>query len=221
MKKKKINRTLFIIPILLFIFFSGCSRHARHKVLTFFFTGVPSLEQQEAEKYELQQQTMDAPEPEEFILYSHNFYAKRQCEKCHEGAVSFSAPGQKKEAVSTFKLGRDMPGPLILPPDELCLCCHIDKSTARAAADDLWLHTPAATGACLDCHSAHQSRNQFILLNKALELCDECHSDGEEFRNTEVHQKSGECMSCHNPHLGANSYILIEDLKEEKQQVDP
>ncbi len=220
MKTKKINRALFIIPILLFIFFSGCSRHARYKVLTFFFTGVPPLEQ-ESEKYERQQQEMDTPKPEEFILYSHSFYAKKQCDKCHEGAVSINTPGQNKKAVGIFKTGRDMPGPLILPLDEICLCCHTDKSTERATSDDLWLHTPAAKGACLECHHAHQSRNQFILLNKAQELCDECHSDGEEFMETDVHKKSDECLSCHNPHLGANSYILIEDFKEERVEVDP
>ena len=42
------NKSVIVIALMIFAMTAGCDKYARHKFLTFFFTGVPPLEEESA-----------------------------------------------------------------------------------------------------------------------------------------------------------------------------
>jgi hypothetical protein len=140
---------------------SGCSRQTKHKVLTFFFTGVPPLEEEKKEVGEKEKSAEEtkmekkiAPKPKK--LFSHTPYALRMCDQCHQTSASFGRFRPKGSAVMV-RSGLGSPGMLVVPLKELCVKCHKHMSASSVFKEELWLHAPAAQGKCTICHGSHQS----------------------------------------------------------------
>jgi len=201
---------------------AGCDPQTRHQTLTFFFTGVPPLEEP---KPGIEVETPLSPPvaiPDKQkpttrkILFSHPVWAAGSCDPCHENAGSYSTPGVAKRSMAVFSTGGGMPGgKLTRPKRELCIQCHTDKTPMRALTDKLWLHNTMAKGDCLACHDPHQSTNAKILRQPSAILCLPCHKAGT-FLETPVHQTEAECLSCHNPHMGINKNLLTKEYREQK-----
>jgi predicted CXXCH cytochrome family protein len=193
---------------------SGCDRQAKHKVLTFFFTGVPPLEEQAqkkegAEKDKTKEvEKKAAPQP---TLYTHPLTAARQCSQCHQTTANFGLFGQKGRPY-IFRKGLS-PGPLVVPRKELCTTCHKDKSAAETITEGLWLHNTPAKGECHKCHDPHQSNHRYQLLDTPRQICIPCHKDPK-VMDLAAHKEPGECLTCHNPHLGKDKKMLKKDYQE-------
>lgn len=200
---------------------TGCEAKSRHQVLTFFFTGVPPLDESEVTRDNEEKQSpseMDQSKKVAVVqvLYSHPIWAAGTCTSCHESTGTFSLPGVvQKQTQSVFKTGGGMPGKLTLAENKICIQCHQDKTPLRALTEKLWLHNTTARGDCLACHDPHQSKNENILRKPSATLCLPCHEKGS-FRETPVHQSEAECLSCHNPHMGLNKTLLTREYQERK-----
>lgn len=208
--------------VLLVSSLAGCDPQTRHRTLTFFFTGVPPLQEQE------HTEEISTPVPSQTTandkhtkiaqktLYSHPVWAAGSCNPCHENAGSFSTPGVEKRSAAVFSKGGGMPGgKLTRPKRELCTQCHTDKTPRRALVDKLWLHNTTAKGDCLACHDAHQSSHDKILLQPSAQLCLPCHKEGS-YKETPAHQNDAACLLCHNPHMGVNKHLLTKEYREQK-----
>lgn len=225
---------LVLVALLLSI--CGCSQQTRHEVLTFFFTGVPPLEEVAvpagqtgvASAGSTQQPSSQAAEkkpqtPPKQQYYSHPVWLDGQCDACHQGKNLFvfqaskaggTAPGQR-----VFFSGGGMPGPLKSASDKLCGGCHADKTALRAIRDQLWLHNPTAKGDCLACHDPHQSKFGGVLRKPAQQLCLECHHAAS-LAALPLHRYGDRpCLDCHNPHMGKDRMLLRQEYQEQKQPV--
>lgn len=219
-RKKKPNR--FLIGILALGVFitsaSGCNKYTKHKVLTFFFTGVPPLEEEnkettaEEKASEVSVAKQKRRGASNAVQFSHGPYAARLCDQCHAplSALNFRKSSQKQKGVVRARTGQ---GLFVVPLEELCTHCHTEKSAQRASAEGLCFHILAADGKCTTCHNAHQSTNLYMLRAKPKDVCLSCHSEGY-IINTAAHQTSKECLSCHNPHFGKNKLMLKKDYHE-------
>jgi predicted CXXCH cytochrome family protein len=228
----------------LFMVLSGCSRQARHEVLTFFFTGVPPLGDAAAPaqqtgaapagdtRRQLEQDldhaeksgTMRSPKPpQKPQYYSHPVWLEGQCDTCHQGKnlFVFQTPkaGGTPAGQRVFFSGGGMPGPLRGSVDKLCSGCHADKTGLRAIRDHLWLHNPTAKGNCLACHDPHQSKFSGVLRRPVEQLCQSCHSEAA-LAAMPLHRTDGRpCLDCHNPHMGKDRSMLRQEYQEQKQPV--
>lgn len=224
-----------LLLVVLLLSICGCSRQARHDVLTFFFTGVPPLEEVATPAGQAgivpagsaQQQSSQAAEkkaqaPPRQQYYSHPVWIDGQCDACHQGKNLFvfqtprtgGASGQR-----VFFSGGGMPGPLKGTADQLCSGCHSDKTAQRAISDHLWLHNPIAKGTCLACHDPHQSKHSGVLRKPAGEICQTCHREAD-LAALPLHRSDGRpCLDCHNPHMGKDRMLLRQEYQEQKQPV--
>jgi predicted CXXCH cytochrome family protein len=243
MKLKRLNKTcICILVISVFILcFSGCSTSTKHKVLTFFFTGVPSLEEMEMQKKEQQEklkkkedkkksavkEIAKLPEPASREkaaspapkIYFHTPYSDGACKKCHRMPEANFTMFRLNTPTSKFSKGGGMPGVLIAPRRKLCIQCHESLTLDKASSSGLWLHTTAAEGDCDACHAPHQGDYPNVLIKTPRVICHECHL-GEENMNIPDHRNADECLDCHNPHLGKNRLMLKKDYQEEQHPVN-
>lgn len=234
MNRNRLNylSSAWIVTALVFLLvLYGCSPQSKYKVLSFFFTGVPSPEEVERRKQEAlekekraklaAEKLAAAPEstpakPPEPRLHTHTPVSQRRCDGCHLVSVNVQLfrKGDKKGA---FKKGGGSPGILVAPRKALCQRCHQSMSAVNANAAGFFLHTPAGNGECDQCHDPHQSEYPGILLEKAEDICFQCHS-GKEMATIPGHADQETCLNCHNPHLGLNRFLLIKDFKEKKKK---
>jgi predicted CXXCH cytochrome family protein len=207
---------LAILPVLT----GGCSREARHQVLTILFTGVPPLdwvppevavaESAQAARERRQLEMKRAQASKGFSgMYAHGPYAGEACAECHimsSGGFGFrggsSSEGEKKSIV---------PGQFTLPIEELCVACHAGKGNAAAQAAGLSSHGPGWN--CVSCHHPHNGREPYFLKVAANDLCRQCHADGY-IHTAELHEGLVDCLKCHNPHMGRDASMLRDDLRE-------
>jgi predicted CXXCH cytochrome family protein len=196
-------------------------------VLTFFFTGVPPLEEEKEGEVEKEKTTEAAEVEEETVvraaLYTHPLTAARLCSQCHQTTANFSLFSPAARPAS-FQKGGMSPGPLVVERRQLCVECHKDKSAAEALSAGLWLHDTAEKGDCHACHDPHQSENRYLLLQPPEKICLPCHEEAKllpSVKDKAAHQKPDECLVCHNPHLGKDRLLLKKDYKEVKQPVGP
>jgi predicted CXXCH cytochrome family protein len=207
---------------------SGCDRHTQYAILTTVFTGVPPMEELFTDKVrEEKAKQEDLAEKSRETLYQHPLWAANQCTACHEAG----ADGELKrvEAVESELPEPDpakgMPVGLILPPDKLCIKCHLDKTARRAIRGRLWLHNPVAQGDCLSCHSKHQSPNQAHLRLPLREICSSCHKSDQLpdacLEGSIRDQPKNNCLNCHNTHMGRDRFLLTRDYQEIKIVAGP
>ncbi len=121
----------------------------------------------------------------------HPPYAQGMCQVCH----SSETPGAND-------LAQEAP--------ESCYTCHKDEPKA-------YMHSPASLGACLLCHSPHESENKFLLNEKIPDLCYLCHDriqaiiDDE--RSVTHAPAKDDCAGCHDPHgSDINNMFLVSDM---------
>ena len=223
----------FLAAALLLALFSGCDRLSRHKVITFFFTGVPSLEEQDRQQEAALEEAKNpklatagaktassSPQKKRSVAvkatrYAHGPYAANECYQCHEVSASggFRGFGKQEAAADSLAKAGIVPGKMIAPPAELCVGCHASKKPERAYQAGLWVHGPVSAGYCTVCHTPHASPEQYLLLAKPDELCVECHAQTLIF-NKAMHQDRTDCSACHNPHVGRDSRLLKAELQE-------
>ncbi len=214
--------TLIIATLITTACFVACEQKTKHKVLTFFFTGVPELE----EKTPTDDPEVLPTKPKKKmplssgqVLYSHPLWKKGACGSCHQTRSTFDIGGVKEKSIRSFSTGGGMPGLLILPKNKICTQCHKDKIPKRALAENLWLHNTTAKGECLACHDPHQSVYEKELRKSPAVICFlVCHEKGN-YLSTLAHQTGEECLSCHNPHMGVNKNLLTKEYKEIKKIV--
>lgn len=202
----------------------GCDRVVRHKIKTFFFTGVPPLEGEENERVRMPH-TLALSRPVEkqrpkIVLYSHTPYAQGHCFKCHQvsAGTRFRMVGDKK-GPQVFRKGGGMPGPLLKPKTELCIMCHDAFVPEKVRQMRLWLHLPKPEGNCGVCHDPHQSKFPNQMRQEPSRLCRSCHP---RCPSLDAHgmNEVGDCLICHNPHIGLDRRMLKQDFKEEKHPVN-
>ena len=178
----------------------GCDRASRHKVLTFFFEGVPPLDsqQQAVDSGTTAEETPTiAVADEQAVMIARQTDASRHapakdCETCH---LAEGAWNQKR---------------LVSPLPDLCYSCHTDYGAGE------YVHGPVAVGECVFCHEPHQSR--YVHLQKAPQpkLCYQCH-DREDIESLVDHQDRLDqvCSECHDPHTSSAKHLLTWDSQAE------
>lgn len=112
----------------------------------------------------------------------HKPFAEEKCEECHK---------------TQYRPSRNDPRP--------CLNCH-DKLTEEHA----WTHGAVAGGACLWCHSPHESARKWLLRGPDRKLCMQCHSAAMlkgDVVPAHADEKSS-CLACHFGHGGESATML-------------
>lgn len=216
---KSVIVSVIVIALMIFAMTAGCDKYTRHNVLTFFFTGVPPLEEEKKveEMDTVKILTMEKKKkrtPIEPVSFAHGPYAAGHCDTCHEASATVGFRKTDKMKVGGIPGLGGIPGRLVAPLRELCIDCHTQKSAVLAYSSDLWVHGPVAHGDCIVCHSPHRSPSQYMLLKeKSIELCTQCHTKGY-MLEIEEHKEEKECNLCHNPHLGKDRFLLKKDFNE-------
>jgi len=202
-----LKRTTFVcLAIIGFvsIFLISCGDPAKkHKVLTFFFDGVPPLPTEgEIGPPRPDLAPVTAKEGEEGatgtekqkdVWYVHK-PAVKDCNSCHERLKKgqWALPKFKKK------------------PPELCYDCHDEVAKAKG-----FMHGPVAVGECLFCHTPHRSPNKYLLKEKDPELCYRCH---QKLWIMTLSGHTGEdlsdCLSCHEGHVGSTISLLKPDWNQ-------
>ncbi len=199
----------------------GCDPAKRHRTLSFFFDGVPPLEEPEEmregglqEKQDGKEgltasvkmnQTKDSGTPSsgeetddssKMALVQHLPYEMKMCDGCHE--IEKGSSG----IPSGFSLHEEK--------TKLCSMCHDSMSQEELRKTYTWVHGPVQYGACLECHHPHQSPNPYMVKGRTIqELCLRCH-DEKRLLSAGIHSDIGEtdCTECHDPHGSRERYML-------------
>ena len=182
---------------------TACGTEQRHKVMTFFFEGVP--EPGEAGRVaETEVATVEQIEPERVGFqpvvkkwFYHEPFELKACKDCHQSEFSQA-------------LLKDEP--------KLCYDCH-----GKILKKMEFVHKPAEDGTCKLCHTAHKSEVAFLLPKPELQLCNDCHKPMDNLKFVHTPVAEGHCSYCHNPHGGKNKLYLIaegDDLCAECHEPD-
>jgi predicted CXXCH cytochrome family protein len=179
---------------------TSCDPVERHKVLVFFFDGVPPLGS-ETEGFE-EDILADGSEDEiamsrpKEIIFIHEPY--QQCSRCH-GELEQQGFSRRTE--------------LAAPVPNLCYECHDDYTISAVV-----VHGPVALGECIFCHDPHQSRNEHLVKKPEPELCYLCHSV-DIIESIEKHQTETllECTNCHDAHSSETRGLLKKEQEMESQ----
>ena len=185
---------VLLVTLTLLFTAAACSREVRHRVLTFFYDGVPHLDAGPAEPdagtAESSEVTAEG-EPGSRAkrgkkFYNHPAYWKNLCGECHEG---------------------DGGGLLKTAREGLCQTCHPDNPPRKK-----FVHGPVAVNGCLACHLYHRSEYPKVLVTDAQTLCYQCHVEEELI--TDKHHATIEekrCIDCHDAHGGDDRFFLLPE----------
>lgn len=178
----------FALLVFFAIFVGSCDEVERHKVLDYFFDGVPPIGQDPFEAGLLDPNTQQLDQMGQTpAWYVHE--PRKDCTNCHRKrrGGGFSA--------QTY---------LIAPVPELCNNCH--KNYAATASI---VHGPVAVGQCLFCHNPHKSKVEHLLKKPEPELCYLCHDESMvELIPAHLPQQTSACTDCHDPHAGSTKALL-------------
>ena len=199
----------------------GCTPQNSYEVLSFFFTGVPSPEEEERLKAEQQQKVTDKDAEVAPSFSSHSYFTARKCDACHQITLTQNFGGASKSGMPAIQFGGGTDaGGSRLPLKKLCVNCHENRSETFASENKLWLHAPLTKDNCLVCHDPHRSRYPDLLKDETEKLCTMCHSEGL-IRLTRSHQELKGCLECHTPHLGKDKLLLKKDYQEIRKLPEP
>ena len=159
---------------------TGCNTPAHHKVLTYFFDGVPPPKQPPAPEDTASSRARQAPARGVGYM-EHGPYAARMCTACHEPAATNA---------------------LLAPAEDLCLRCH------DLRRDKKYTHGPLFSGGCLVCHDPHSSQYRNLLVSESDNFCFHCHEQGSVERIVGHEGAEGQCTSCHDAHSSNEKYLL-------------
>jgi predicted CXXCH cytochrome family protein len=161
--------------------FCGCDATSRHKVLTYFFDGVPPLQEPGAAAAAGPAGTPSLLPARPISFQEHGPYAAKMCGACHNEAAGNT---------------------LVAPPDQLCVRCHALK------LDKPYIHGPLASGGCLVCHDPHSSQYRPLLVSDSDSFCFHCH-DRETIEKIPGHADLKQpCTACHDAHMSNSKYLL-------------
>ena len=179
----------FALLVFLAVFVGSCDKVERHKVMTYFFDGVPPLGQDQFEAGLLDPDTQQLDQTGQILTwYVHE--PRKDCSNCH----------RKRRASRGFSAQTY----LIAPVPKLCHNCH-DDYTATAS----FVHGPVAVGQCLFCHTPHKSKIEHLLKQPEPELCYLCHEVSMiELIPAHLPQQTSACTDCHDPHAGSVKALL-------------
>jgi len=157
----------------------GCGATARHKVLTFFFDGVPPL------KVAGPAVPAAAPAPVAAVAQvryrEHGPYAAKLCNACHDSGATNA---------------------LIVPRDQLCQRCH------TLGLGKKYVHGPLASGGCLVCHDPHSSQYRALLVSASDSFCLRCHERSSLSKSAAHSGGEADCTRCHEAHMSDKRYLL-------------
>lgn len=192
-----------MVGLILLVFFGvfvvSCNEVERHKVLTFFFEGVPPLGQEHLSEEPVANDLRTSSQAGQQIWFVHE--PRKNCTNCHDKSK------QSKFAPQTY---------LIKSIPELCYGCHDDFRISAA-----YVHGPVANGKCLFCHHHHQSKIEHLLLKPEPELCLDCHNVGRiDLIPGHIGKLHLKCTECHDPHKGSARYFLKENLPRTESGVN-
>jgi predicted CXXCH cytochrome family protein len=182
--------SLAVLAVVLVIWFCSCTPQSKHRVLSFFFDGVPPLgSPADAGKTKtepaVEETEEDFARPPQVAQTgsAHEPYVKRQCDRCHGSQSSMA---------------------LEEGANDLCRRCHGDFTRSLNH-----VHGPAATFDCQVCHDPHDSEEPHLLLKPQPDLCFWCHKESD-VRSAPYHAaaKDRRCSECHNPHGGDDRMFL-------------
>jgi predicted CXXCH cytochrome family protein len=106
------------------------------------------------------------------------------------------------------------PSRLTIPPQQLCVSCHVQHGDAYARGRGLQQHAPAAAGECTGCHNPHQALRRYMLLGADnRELCAGCH-EPTSLSTVHATDPTQDCIECHNAHAGVTGKLLRSDAPE-------
>jgi predicted CXXCH cytochrome family protein len=173
---------------------SSCDEIERHRVLTFFFDGVPPLQTQTPGTTSLgprDSKTVDTAPAGGWHVHP----PLKNCTNCH---------GDQRRTGFSGKVQ------LVAEVPKLCYKCHSEFSALES-----WVHGPVATGDCLLCHEPHKTRTEFLLKKPVPELCFQCH-DIQAVRMVKGHEGESysSCTDCHDGHAGATRSLLRQTFLE-------
>lgn len=177
---------------------AACSVERHHRVLSFFFDGVPDPNapapepEPTAASVSLPAASATSAEPSGSL---HPPVRDRLCHQCHQ--IPERAPGAGWQA--------GLPE-LLAPREQLCRRCHEPPSAAH-------VHGPAGAQRCDLCHESHQSAFPHLLRVERQEgLCRSCHQ-GELFLTSTQHEAYAprDCIACHDPHGSEQAALLRPD----------
>ena len=175
---------------------AACSRETTHRVLVFFYDGVPPLDagltEPEVEMPEDLLSTGAVAPPgragAKQRFYNHPAYWENRCGGCHDV---------------------DGGGLLRTARQGLCQMCHHEKPAKKK-----FVHGPVAVNGCLACHRYHKSLYPKVLVTDAQSLCFRCHVTEE--LTTDKHHATMEeerCIDCHDSHGGDDRFFLLPEEK--------
>lgn len=187
-----------LLLAILFVCGTACKPTDRHRMLSFFFDGVPatgadSVMAPDSMLIAATQIVADTPLIPEAGLFASNHepYREKDCTSCHD----------------QNDLGR-----LISNEPQLCYSCHDDYATQFTA-----LHGPVDAGFCSPCHLPHMSRHDNLLVAPGNDLCTPCHVPGgsvSPVAHRDARDRS--CIDCHDPHGDAYRYIQQKPIPLER-----
>lgn len=198
MERRKKKLFCFILFLVCFFFLLSCDSEQRHRVLTFFFDGVPPLGSEDdvledtVGEIEVASGRVKKKAP---VIYKHEPYAS--CDPICHGERSKSGFGSG----SKVRLGEKIPG--------LCFECHPVDYEIKSGIN---VHGPVAVGVCLFCHSAHDSVNKHLLKETVPDLCYRCHDQRLlEMVNGHSDETMAKCLSCHHGHKSTDKALLRKE----------
>ena len=151
---------------------------------------VYALEGYKNDQYRLSK--ADEKEPLIFRPYRIHEALEDGCEGCH--AVS---------GMRDLTIAMDL--------KKTCFACHEDFEEV-AEGEKKFVHAPVEEGECTSCHDPHYSFRP--KLQKAGNVCLECHDAFPEEGIVHRPVKDGECTSCHSPHASAAPKQLVRPGNE-------
>jgi len=178
---------MFIILFITTTYFMACTSKKSHKVLSFFFDGVPepdTIEYTVSVDSILNGDTalVEASNKKKNSIFYHSPYQKKDCRSCHN----------ERSMGKTTK-----------PQPDLCYQCHNDFSEQYKS-----IHGPVGGGFCTSCHNPHKAKTDKLLLRTEQQLCIFCHDSLLVFNNRYHKEREiSNCSECHNPHGGDNRFM--------------
>jgi predicted CXXCH cytochrome family protein len=181
------------------IFVVSCDEAKHHKIMTFFFDGVPPLRQEVLEKTadaNSQELAQMRPKP---AWYVHE--PRKDCTVCH---------GKRKQRGFSSRTY------LTAPVPNLCYNCHTDYTLS-----DSFVHGPVAVGQCLFCHNPHKSKFEHLLKESEPNLCYLCHDINTiELIPAHLPKQLSSCTDCHNAHASSLRFLLTAAASQRNEELD-
>jgi predicted CXXCH cytochrome family protein len=177
-----------------FLLLASCDEVESHKMLTFFFDGVPPLRgETPAAPTSVTKGSQPAANAAGPVWSVHE--PVKDCTQCH---------GRREQRSFSGKVQ------LVAEVPQLCYRCHKEFSTL-----DGWVHGPVATGTCLLCHEPHKTKTESLLRKSVPDLCYQCH-DTQAVRAVKGHADPSytHCTDCHEGHAGATRNLLRPSFLE-------